>query len=173
MTKTTLIPELIQQKIYLIRNQKVMLDKDLASLYGTTTSNLNKAIHRNIERFPEDFMFQLNTEEFQNLMFHFGTSKQGGTRKLPYAFTEHGILMLSSVLRSPRAIQVNIQIMRTFVELRELLSTHKDLKEKIDAMEEQYDEQFNIVFETIKQLIDEPTPLKKEIGFHTKSASET
>ena len=140
-----------------------MLDRDLAQLYGVTTSNLNKAVRRNIERFPEDFMFQLSKEEFENLKFHFGTSSWGGTRKLPHAFTENGVL--SSVLNSDRAIKVNIQIMRTFTKLREMLMTHKDLKKKIEAMEEKYDYQFKIVFDAIKELLEPPIKTKKKIGF--------
>ena len=142
-----------------------MLDRDLAQLYGVTTSNLNKAVRRNIERFPEDFMFQLSKEEFEDLKFHFGTSSWGGTRKLPYAFTENGVAMLSSVLNSDRAIKVNIQIMRTFTKLREMLMTHKDLKKKIEAMEEKYDYQFKIVFDAIKELLEPPIKTKKKIGF--------
>jgi len=142
-----------------------MLDRDLAGLYGVTTGNLNKAVSRNIERFPEDFMFQLTTEEFKNLIFHFGTSSWGGTRKLPRAFTEQGVAMLSSVLNSERAIQVNIQIMRAFIKLKEMLSTHKDLKLKIEEMEKRYDYQFKIVFDAIKQLLEPPTKSKGKIGF--------
>jgi len=142
-----------------------MLDKDLAQLYKVTTGNLNKAVKRNALRFPEDFMFQLSKEEFENLIFHFGTSNWGGTRKLPYAFTENGVAMLSSVLNSKRAILVNIQIMRTFTTLREMLLTHKDLKQKIEAMEKKYDYQFKIVFDTIKQLLEPPQKPKKRIGF--------
>jgi phage regulator Rha-like protein len=153
--------EIIETKIILIRGKKVMLDKDLAQLYGVTTSNLNKAVRRNIERFPEDFMFQLSKEEFENLKFHFGTSSWGGTRKLPHAFTENGVAMLSSVLNSDRAIKVNIQIMRTFTKLREMLMTHKDLKKKIEAMEEKYDYQFKIVFDAIKELLEPPIKTKK------------
>ena len=157
--------EIIETKIIFIRGKKVMLDKNLAQLYGVTTSNLNKAIRRNTERFPEDFMFQLSKKEFENLIFHFGTSSWGGTRKLPYAFTENGVAMLSSVLNSERAIKVNIQIMRTFTRLREMLMTHKDLKEKIEAMEKKYDYQFKIVFDAIKQLTEPPEKSKKKIGF--------
>jgi len=157
--------EIIGTKIILIRGKKVMLDKDLAQLYGVTTSNLNKAVRRNIERFPEDFMFQLSKEEFENLKFHFGTSSWGGTRKLPHAFTENGVAMLSSVLNSDRAIKVNIQIMRTFTKLREMLMTHKDLKKKIEAMEKKYDYQFKIVFDAIKELLEPPVKTKKKIGF--------
>ena len=157
--------ESIETKIIFVRGKKVMLDRDLAQLYGVTTSNLNKAVRRNIERFPEDFMFQLSKEEFENLKFHFGTSSWGGTRKLPHAFTENGVAMLSSVLNSDRAIKVNIQIMRTFTRLREMLMTHKDLKKKIEAMEEKYDYQFKIVFDAIKELLEPPIKTKKKIGF--------
>jgi phage regulator Rha-like protein len=157
--------EIIETKIIFIRGKKVMLDKDIAQLYGVTTSNLNKAVRRNAERFPGDFMFQLSKKEFENLIFHFGTSSWGGTRKLPYAFTENGVAMLSSVLNSKRAIMVNIQIMRTFTRLREMLMTHKDLKEKIEAMEKKYDYQFKIVFDAIKQLLEPPEKSKKKIGF--------
>ena len=163
---SNIIPqESIETKIIFIRGKKVMLDRDLAQLYGVTTSNLNKAVRRNIERFPEDFMFQLSKEEFENLKFHFGTSSWGGTRKLPHAFTENGVAMLSSVLNSDRAIKVNIQIMRTFTRLREMLMTHKDLKKKIEAMEEKYDYQFKIVFDAIKELLEQPIKTKKKIGF--------
>jgi phage regulator Rha-like protein len=163
---SNIIPqESIETKIIFIRGKKVMLDRDLAQLYGVTTSNLNKAVRRNIERFPEDFMFQLSKEEFEDLKFHFGTSSWGGTRKLPYAFTENGVAMLSSVLNSDRAIKVNIQIMRTFTKLREMLMTHKDLKKKIEAMEEKYDYQFKIVFDAIKELLEPPIKTKKKIGF--------
>ena len=123
MTKSILpiIPDdIISSKIYLIREKKIMLDKDLALLYGVTTGNLNKAVKRNIKRFPEDFMFQLSKQEFENLIFQFGTSSWGGTRNLPFAFTEQGVAMLSGVLNSDRAIQVNIQIMRIFTKLREM-----------------------------------------------------
>jgi hypothetical protein len=157
--------EIIERKILIIRGKKVMLDKDLAVLYGVTTGNLNKAVNRNIERFPEDFMFQLNNEEFKNLIFHFGTSSWGGTRKLPYAFTENCVAMLSSVLNSKRAIQVNIQIMRTFTKIREMLTTHKELRQKIEEMEKKYDYQFKIVFDAIKQLLEPPQKPRKKIGF--------
>jgi phage regulator Rha-like protein len=163
---SNIIPqEVIENKIFFIRGRKVMLDKDLAQLYGVTTSNLNKAVRRNTERFPEDFMFQLSKEEFENLKFRFGTSSWGDTRKLPYAFTENGVAMLSSVLNSQRAVQVNIQIMRTFTKLREMLMTHKDLKDKIEAMEKKYDYQFKIVFDAIKELLEPPKKTKKKIGF--------
>jgi len=153
----SLIPaELLEQKIMFIRGHKVMLDMDLAVLYGVGTRDLNKAVSRNLERFPDDFMFRLNKKEFGNLMFQFGTSSWGGTRKMPHAFTEHGILMLSSVLKSSRAVQVNIQIMRAFVKLRELLNTHKELARKLEELEKKYDAQFKSVFDAIRMLMTPP-----------------
>lgn len=161
-----MIPQkILEQKIFLIRKQKVMIDRDLAELYGVETKALTRAVRRNIDRFPEDFMFQLTNQEVINLKYHFGTSSWGGTRKLPLAFTENGIAMLSSVLRSKTAIHVNIQIMRTFTKLRELMATHKDLKTRIDQMEQKYDSQFRVVFQAIKQLIEPPQKKKKQIGF--------
>ena len=157
--------EIVESKILLLRGKKVMLDRNLAMLYGVTTSNLNKAVNRNLERFPEDFMLQLTTDEFKNLKFHFGISSWGGTRKLPYAFTENGVAMLSSVLNSERAITVNIQIMRTFTKLREMLATHKDLARKIEDMEKKYDYQFKAVFDAIKQLLEPPVKSKGKVGF--------
>ncbi|MDI6767605.1 MAG: ORF6N domain-containing protein [Bacteroidota bacterium] len=166
-----LIPiEVIEKKIFFLRGQKVMLDKDLAELYGVLTRDLNKAVWRNLDRFPEDFMFQLAAEEFQNLMFHFGTSSWGGTRKLPYVFTEQGVAMLSSVLRSKRAAQVNIEIMRAFVKLRELLATHKGLAQKLEELEKKYDSQFKIVFEAIHKLILPPEKPKRQIGFRVEES---
>ena len=133
---TGLIPqETIESKILSIRGKKVMLDRDLATLYGITTGNLNKAVSRNLSRFPEDFMFRLTREEFNSLLFQFGIAKRGGTRNLPRVFTEHGILMLSSVLNSERAIQVNITIMRIFVKLKQLMPAHKNLLYKMKEME--------------------------------------
>jgi phage regulator Rha-like protein len=161
-----LIPQvLIERKIFLIRGRRVMLDRDLAELYGVETRDLNKAVKRNIDRFPQDFMFQLTNEEFGNLKFHFGTSSWGGTRKLPYAFTENGVAMLSSVLNSKLAIHVNIQIMRTFTRLREILLTHKDLARKLADMEKKYDSQFKVVFDAIRQLMKPDEPKNKPIGF--------
>ena len=146
-----------------------MIDRDLAELYQVDTRYLNKQVKRNITRFPEDFMFQLNTKEFKNLMFQIGTSKRGGTRKNPYIFTENGVAMLSSILKSKRAIEVNIQIMRIFTKLREYILTHKDLKLKIEKLERKYknhDEKINLIFEAIKQLLDPPKPKKEyTIGF--------
>jgi hypothetical protein len=160
--------EVIEQKIFLIRGRKVMLDSDLAQLYGVTTFNLNKAVKRNLDRFPQDFMFQLDSKEFESLRFHSGISKpgRGGRRYPPYGFTEQGVAMLSSVLHSKRAVLVNIEIMRAFVRLRELLSTHKDLARKLEDLEKKYDEQFAVVFRAIRELMIPPEPPKKRpIGF--------
>lgn len=152
-----------------------MLDADLARLYGVETKNLNKAVKRNASRFPSDFMFQLSSKETQILRFQSGTSKgvQGGRRYVPYAFTEQGIAMLSSVLRSARAVQVNVAIMRTFVRLREMLTTHEELRLKIDAMEKRYDARFQVVFDTIRQMLETPIPAKKAIGFHVRFDAPT
>lgn len=159
--------EIIQNKIFIIRGKKVMFDKDLAELYGVETKILNQAVKRNYERFPNDFMFQLTKDEIDSSRSQFVTLKRGQNIKyFPYAFTEHGILMLSSVLNSKRAIQVNIEIMRAFVKLRELMLVHKDLQQKIDEMEKKYDRQFQIVFEAIRRLIDPPVKNKKgPMGF--------
>jgi hypothetical protein len=163
---TSLVPaERIERAILLIRGQKVLLDEDLAELYGVETKNLVKAVKRNIDRFPEDFMFQLTQEEYEILRFQFGTSRWGGRRYRPYAFTEQGVAMLSSVLRSPRAVQVNIDIMRTFVRLRQILSTHADLARKIADLEAQYDRQFQIVFEALLQLLTPEISPDRRIGF--------
>ena len=159
--------EIIETKIVLIRGKKVMLDKDLAQLYRVETKALKRAVKRNVDRFPDDFMFQLSKEEYDELLrYQFGTLKKGQRSKyLPYAFTENGVAMLSCVLNSRRAVQVNIQIMRTFTRLREMLMTHKDLKDKIEAMEKKYDYQFKIVFDAIKELLEPPKKTKKKIGF--------
>jgi len=166
--KDLVIQEIIEQKIFLIRGQKVMLDSDLALLYEITTGNFNKAVSRNLDHFPDDFMFKLTKEEFRDLIFQFGTSKWGGTRKIPRVFTEHGILMLSSVLNSKRATQVNIQIMRTFIKLRKLLATHRDLLKKIEELEKRYDKQFRIVFQIIRELAPSIEKSKRKIGFQPK-----
>jgi len=159
----------IENHILLLRGQKVMLDKDLASLYRVTTGNLNKAVSRNLDRFPEDFMFQLTQDEFENLTFQIGRSRWGGARTLPYAFTEQGVAMLSSVLKSKRAVQVNIEIMRAFVKLRQLLSTHADLARKLANLEKKYDVQFKAVFDAIRQLMTPPEPKRRPIGFQHSS----
>ena len=160
--------ERIESRIFLIRGKKVMLDSDLAMLYGVETKVLIQAVQRNISRFPEDFMFQLKKQEFENLRPQFVTSSWGGRRYLPYVFTEQGVAMLSSVLNSERAILVNIQIMRVFVTLRRAALTYVGLRRKIEAMEKKYDGQFKIVFEALKKLLEPPPVTKKPlIGFHT------
>jgi hypothetical protein len=178
----------VERRIYLIRGEKVMLDYDLAFLYGVETKVLNRAVKRNIDRFPSDFFFQLTVDELDslrcqigtsktasrgdwtNLRFQIGTSRRGshgGRRYLPYAFTEHGVAMLSSVLRSKRAVQVNIAIMRTFVRLREMLLSNADLARKLNALEKKYDAQFKVVFDAIRELMTPPEPPRRQIGFHS------
>ena len=146
--------ETIERKIYLIRGKRVMLDSELAELYEVRTNVLSKAAARNLDRFPEDFMFQLSKEEAENLRLQNDASRWGGRRYLPRVFTDYGILMLSSVLNSKRAIHVNVQIMRTFAIQREMLNTHKDLRLRIDELEKKYDKQFQVVFKTIKMIVD-------------------
>jgi hypothetical protein len=178
------VPEKLATLVHYLRYEKVILDSDLAELYGVPTGRLNEAVQRNLERFPADFMFQLTENESESLLSQIAiaknagsslrsqivTLKRGGRRSLPYAFTEQGVAMLSSVLRSERAVEVNIAIMRTFVQLRRLMDSNALLAEKIEALEEKYadhDQQFQLVFEAIKQLIAAPTPPAKELGFHT------
>ncbi len=163
----SLVPlEVIEQKILLIKGQKVMLDSDLAALYGVTTKRLNEQVRRNVKRFPADFMYQLSREEFESLKSHFATSSSwGGRRTRPFVFTEQGISMLSSILNSDRAIEVNIQIMSTFVKLREMMLSHKDLTKKLNELEKKYDGQFQIVFEAIRQLVEVEEKPKRKIGF--------
>jgi phage regulator Rha-like protein len=159
--------EVIAGKILIIRGKRVILDSELAKMYGVKTKVLIQAVKRNVNRFPDDFMCQLTRQEALSLRSQFVTSKQGGRRYLPYAFTQEGVAMLSSVLRSERAIKVNIQIMRAFVQLRRMLLTNYDLRRKIEALERKYDKQFAIVFEAIRQLLEPPLKEKKRIGFHS------
>src|SRR5438034_2552271 len=175
-------PENIVQLVFFVRGEKVMLDSDLAALYGVEARALNQAVARNRKRFPADFMFQLSAKEYDNIRSQFVTMSEGaranssqfvmsarkhrGRVYRPYAFTEQGVAMLSSVLRSARAVEVNIAIMRTFVQLRRLMDTNRDLARKIEALEKKYDEQFAVVFEAIKQLITPPEPPRRRIGFH-------
>jgi phage regulator Rha-like protein len=166
---TSLIPlEIVERKIYNIRNQKVMLSVDLASLYEVEPRTLIQAVKRNIERFPSDFMFQLSDEEAKNLKSQFVISSWGGARSKPYAFTEQGVAMLSSVLRSQRAIQVNIAIMRAFVSMRETLLTNKELSEKVNELEKKYDKNFKVVFDALRQLTAKPGKENREIGYRSK-----
>jgi hypothetical protein len=166
--------EVIEQKILLMRGQKVMLDRDLAQLYGVETRVLNQAAQRNIDRFPEDFMFPLTREEITRIsQFVISSSASLGTLKFSkrvMVFTEYGIAMLSSVLNSPRAIQVNIQIMRTFGRLRSMISSHKDLARKLAELEKKYDGQFQIVFEAIRQILEVEQKPKRKIGFMAKES---
>ncbi|MFA6129430.1 MAG: ORF6N domain-containing protein [Candidatus Omnitrophota bacterium] len=170
MNKKEIAVEVVATKILLVRGRKVMLDKDLALLYGVSTMRLNEQVKRNKERFPEDFMFQLTKEEASNLISHFAISSWGGNRKLPYVFTEQGVAMLSSVLNSKRAIQVNIAIMRAFVKLRELLLTHKELAEKLEELERKYqlhETDIQAIFEVIKKLLEPPPePPKPRFGLN-------
>lgn len=163
----------IQNCIYLMRGQKVILSTDLAELYGVTTSSLNQAVKRNADRFPSDFMFQLTRQEVANLKSQIVTLEMHSPRATPYAFTEQGVAMLSSVLHSSRAVKVNIEIMRAFVRLRQMLATHTDLARKLEELERKYDAQFKVVFEAIRELMTEPEPPRKEIGFHVRERGAT
>jgi hypothetical protein len=170
MPKKIIPSEIIEKRIFLIRGKKVMLDKDLASLYGITTGNFNKAVKRNNNRFPHEFMFRLSKVEYDSLRFQFGILEKGQHSKyLPYAFTEYGVAMLSSILGSERAIQVNIQIIKTFVRMREMVISNRILRLKIEVMERKYDGKFKIIFEAIRRLIekDRIEPMKI-IGFRDK-----
>ncbi|MGA3071812.1 MAG: ORF6N domain-containing protein [Terracidiphilus sp.] len=164
-------PERIERRILRIRGQNVMMDADLAELYEVETKELNLAVRRNADRFPEDFMFQLSALEFRNLRFQSVTSSSwGGRRYRPYAFTEQGVAMLSSVLRSPRAVEVNIAIMRAFVKLREIIASHRQLARRLEEMESRYDAQFRAVFDAIRALMKPPEKPRRRIGFGTPSA---
>jgi len=175
-TKTLLIPdELVMNKIYLIRGQKVMLDFDLAVLYTTEVKRLKQSVRRNMDRFPEDFMFQLTRNEFENLRTQIVTSSWGGSRYLPMAFTEQGVAMLSSVLNSSTAIHVNIQIIRVFTKMRALLMTHKDILLKLEKMEQKigsHDEQIALVFAYLKKLLNPPPQPRRRIGFRRKDEGD-
>ena len=170
LSSGSIVPlETIERRIFLIRGQKVMLDKDLAVLYEVKPIRLREQVKRNQSRFPEDFMFQLNNEETEILLSQFAIPSRkhlGGFN--PYVFTEQGVAMLSTVLKSERAIQVNIAIMRAFVQLRKLIATHKDLAAKLEELEKKYDAQFRVVFDAIRQLMAPPDKPKSEIGFRVK-----
>ena len=172
MSKELVLIRQVAQVIRVIRGEKVLPDFDLAPLYGVTTGNLNKAVRRNRERFPSDFMFQLTAAEVESLIFQFGISKgRGGRRHRPYALTEQGVAMLSSVLSSERAVNVNIAIMRAFVKLREALETNRKLARKFDELEKhvgKHDEKIDAILEAIRQLMAPPAKPKREIGFHVR-----
>ena len=169
---STIMPvEKIEQKILFIRGQKVLLDVHLADLYGVSVGRLNEAVKRNNRRFPIDFMFQLSNKEFNNLKSQIAISSSdwGGRRHAPYAFTEQGVAMLSSVLKSERAVQVNIEIMRAFVKLRKLIESHAGLANKLDELEKKYDDNFRVVFEAIRQLMKTEKKNKNPIGFKNQN----
>jgi ORF6N domain len=175
MSKEIIPIERVVESIRWIRGHKVLLDSDLAILYGVTTGNLNKAVKRNADRFPSDFMFQLKAEELANLKFQFGISRWGGRRRSrPYAFTEQGIAMLSSVLNSERAIKVNIAIMRAFVKLRQMLETNRELARRFLELEQRvgkHDEEIASVLEAIRQLMAPPEKPRRQIGFHVRETA--
>jgi len=167
--------EMIVTKIYFIRGQKVMLDEDLAELYQVATGRLNEQVKRNIDRFPHDFMFQLTEEGFKNLKSQFATSSWGGRRKLPFAFTEHGVLMLSSVLNSSIAVSVNIQIMRIYTKMREFLLTNQEILLKLEQLERKvsrHDEDIQLIFKYLKQLLNPPQEPRPRIGFRRKDEQD-
>ncbi len=168
---TNIVPVVrITDKIYLFRGKKVLMDRDLAALYGVETAQLKRAVKRNIERFPNDFMFELTKQELEDWRCRFGTSnsEKMGLRYSPMVFTEQGVAMLSSVLRSKRAIEVNIVIMRAFVRLREMMTSNLELARKLEEMEKKYDEQFKVVFDAIRALMVETEKPKRKIGFEVK-----
>ncbi|MBP6234141.1 MAG: ORF6N domain-containing protein [Chitinophagaceae bacterium] len=165
---TRIVEEKIINKIYLIRGMKVMLDFELSELYETETKQLKRQVRRNIERFPKDFMFELTTKEFADLRSQFGTSSWGGTRYTPMAFTEQGVAMLSSVLNSSTAIKVNIQIIRVFTRMKEMVLTNKDILLKLEQLEKKvsgHDQNMQMIFEALKQLLNPPQEPRKRIGF--------
>jgi hypothetical protein len=170
-TSEIVAQERIERAIHVVRGHRVMLDSDLAELYGVTTSRLNEQVSRNRERFPEDFAFQLTQQEFTSLMSQIAISKRGrgGRRKRPWVFTEHGVAMLSSVLRSPAAVRVNIEIMRTFVRLRRLMATPGELAEQLMKLAEAvqlHDDQIKVITQVLQQMVEQPEPPKRKIGFH-------
>lgn len=172
--RAALVPvERIERLIYLIRGQKVMLDSDLAEIYGVTTKRLNEQVGRNADRFPLDFAFQLTPEEFARLMSQIATSKKGrgGRRKLPWVFTEHGAIMLASVLNSPVAVEASVRVVRAFVRLHEMLASNRELAQRLDELErkfEGHDEAIQSLFEAIRQLLASPEPKRRKIGFHVR-----
>lgn len=167
--KSLVAMEAVEKKILLIRGQKVILDVELAELYGVTTKAFNQAVKRNIDRFPKDFILQLTTDEALTIRSQSVTASKRNIRYLPYAFTEHGIIMAASILNSQRAIDASVYVVRAFIKLREMISTHKDLTKKLSELEKKYDGQFQIVFEAIRQLIDVEEKPKRKIGYVRES----
>jgi hypothetical protein len=159
------VEEVITSRIYTLRGQKVIFDFDLAQLYGIETKMLKRAVKRNLERFPEDFMFELTPEEFADLRHQFGTSSWGGTRYMPFAFTEHGVVMLSSVLNTTVAINASIKVVRAFIKLRNLLGVYEELSNRLDMLEMQYDSKFDAVFHAIEELTVRKREPRTRIGF--------
>ena len=157
--------ESVISKIYIVRNQRVMMDFDLAEIYGIETKTLKRAVKRNAERFPEDFMFELTQEEFQNLRYQIGTSSWGGSRYLPFAFTEHGAVMLASVLNSETAIKASIFVVRTFVKLRQIINNYQSLSDRVDDLEDKFDVQLSHILEAIEELSEQRNPPREPIGF--------
>jgi len=176
MTKALVkIPvERIENAILFVRREKVILDSDLARLYGVTTARLNQQVKRNLERFPSDFMFQLTRKEYDSLMLQIATSKgRGGRRKLPNAFTEHGAIMAANVLNSKGAVQASVQVVRAFIRLRQMLASNAELARKLSEIERKYDAQFKVVFDAIRQLMTPPEPQRKQIGFAKTTKNES
>ncbi len=175
MSEESLIPiERIEQKIYVARGERVMLDSDLATIYGVTTKVFNQAVKRNLKRFPEDFMFQLTAEEDEHLRSQIATSNKtrGGRRYLPYVFTEHGAIMAANILSSERAVEASVQVVRAFVNLRRMLTSNAELAKKLESLEKKYDAQFKVVFEAIRQLMLPPTKPPRKIGFIEKDKND-
>jgi len=168
MTTAAVPAEHIERAIVLIRGEKVMLDADLAKIYGVSTKRLNEQVKRNKSRFPDTFVFQLTKEEFDNLKSQFATSSWGGRRSPPYVFTEHGAVMLASVLNSPVAVAASIEVVKTFVRLRQMVASNAVLARKIELLEKKYDAQFKVVFDAIRQLMAPPVKEKRQIGFHPR-----
>jgi hypothetical protein len=166
-SRLAVVPAHVERKILLLRSERVMLDEDLAVLYGVETRSLVRAVKRNIARFPEDFMFQLTSEETANLRSQTGisSSSHGGRRYAPYAFTEHGVTMLAAVLQSPRAVQVSIEVVRAFVRLRAMLAGNVELARKLATLERKYDAQFKVVFDAIRELMAPASKSRRRIGF--------
>lgn len=167
--KSLATTEFVERKILLLRGQKVILDVDLAELYGVTTKAFNQAVKRNIDRFPKDFIFQLTADEALTIRSQFVTASKRNVRYLPHAFTEHGIIMAASILNSQRAIDASVYVVRAFIKLREMISSHKDLARKLSELEKKYDGQFQIVFEAIRQLIEVDEKPKRKIGYVSES----
>lgn len=163
---STITTEQIEKLILIVRGLRVILDADLADMYGVTTKHLNQQVRRNTDRFPEDFMFQLSDAEKEKLKFQIGILKEGrgGRRYLPYVFTEHGALMLANILNSPTAVSSSIQVVRAFINLRKILSSHAELARKLDSLERKYDHQFKVVFDAIRELTLIPVQPRKRIG---------